>query len=247
MANINLTIDGMQVSVPEGSTLLKAAQEAGIRIPTLCFHPDQAVKANCRVCVVEVEGNRLMQAACAAPAMEGMVVNTNSAQVITARKTILELILSHHPQDCLHCIRNGVCELQDLAAEYNIRQLPFEVKERNLPLDFSTPSLMRDPSKCVLCKRCVDACTVIQTVNALGVEKRGHHAMVVPALGKDLIDSACVMCGQCIHACPVGAINEVEQLDEFLAAVADPDTVVITQIAPAIRVAIAEALGYATG
>lgn len=243
----NLTIDGMKVSVPDGSTILQAAKEVGIKIPTLCYHPDQAVKANCRVCVCEVEGNRLLQAACSQPVAEGMVIKTRSPKVIEARKTILELILSHHPQDCLNCIRNQNCELQDLAAEYFVRDNPFENKVRGLAKDFSTPSLFRDPDKCVLCRRCISACTAVQTVNALGLENRGSHAMVVPTLGGDLIDSPCVMCGQCIHACPVGAIGEVEEIDKLLAAIADPDTVVVTQIAPAVRVALAEEIGMSTG
>jgi len=244
---VNLTIDGIKASVPEGSTILQAASEVGIKIPTLCFHPDQSIKANCRVCVCEVEGNRLLQAACAMPVFEGMVVKTRTPKVLDARKTILELILSNHPQDCLNCIRNGNCELQDLAQEYCIRENPFEYKVRGFAKDFSTPSLFRDQDKCILCRRCIEACSVIQSVNALGMEGRGYNSMVVPTLGKALIDSPCVMCGQCIHACPVGAIGEREQIDEFLAAVANPDKVVITQIAPAVRVAIAEEIGMMTG
>ena len=244
---VNVTIDGIKVSVPKGSTILQAAAEVGIDIPTLCYHPDQAVKANCRVCVCEVEGNRLLQAACSQPVFEGMVIKTRTPKVIEARKTILELILAHHPQDCLNCIRNGCCELQDLAAEYIIRDNPFELKVRGLEKDFSTPSLFRDPDKCVLCRRCIDACNVIQSVGALGVEKRGCEAMVVPTLGGSLIDSPCVMCGQCVHACPVGAIGEIEDIDKLMAAIADPDTVVVTQIAPAVRLALGEEIGMATG
>ncbi|MEN6350821.1 MAG: NADH-dependent [FeFe] hydrogenase, group A6 [Syntrophomonas sp.] len=244
---VNLTIDGIKVSVPEGSTIIEAAREVGINIPTLCYHPDQSVKANCRVCVCEVEGNRLLQAACAIPVFEGMAVKTRTPKVIEARKTILELILANHPQDCLNCIRNGNCELQDLAQEYCIRENPFEPKVRGYEKDFSTPSLFRDQDKCIMCRRCIEACSVIQSVNALGLENRAHHAMVVPTLGGSLIDSPCVMCGQCIHACPVGAIGEREQIDDFLAAVADPDKIVVTQIAPAVRVAIAEEIGMSTG
>ncbi len=244
---INLTIDNIPVSVPEGSTILEAAKTIGIKIPTLCYHPDQAVKANCRICVCEVNGNRLLQAACSQPAMEGMQVKTRTPRVIEARKTILELILSHHPQDCLNCIRNGNCELQSLAEEYFIRDNPFEMKVRGLAKDYSTPSIFRDPDKCVLCRRCIEACSVIQSVNALGLENRGCHSMVVPSLGQNLIDSPCVMCGQCVHACPVGAIGEVEEIDKLLAAIADPDTVVVTQIAPAVRVAIGEEIGLKTG
>jgi len=244
---VTLTIDGIKVSVPEGSTILQAAKEVGVNIPTLCYHPDQAVKANCRVCVCEVEGNRLLQAACAQPVVEGMVVKTRTPKVIEARKTILELILAHHPQDCLNCIRNGNCELQDLAAEYFIRDNPFSLKVRGLKKDYSTPSIFRDPDKCVLCRRCIDTCSVVQSVDALGLENRGVNSMVVPSMGGDLIDSPCVMCGQCIHACPVGAIGEVEEIDKLLAAIADPDKIVVTQIAPAVRTAIGEEVGMKTG
>ena len=244
---INLTIDGINVSVPKGSTILQAAREVGIYLPTLCWHPDQAVKANCRVCVCEVEGNRLLQAGCSTPVTEGMVVKTKTPQVIEARRTILELILSNHPQDCLNCIRNQNCELQDLANEYMIRDNPFELKVRGYELDRSTPSIVRDQDKCVLCRRCIDACSVTQSVFALGVEGRGVNSMVVPTMGLPLMESPCVLCGQCIHACPVGAIYENEQIDEFLAAVADPDKIVVTQIAPAIRLAIGEEVGMNTG
>jgi NADH-quinone oxidoreductase subunit G len=244
---VNVIIDGIKTSVPEGSTILKAAESIGVKIPTLCNHPDQAVKGNCRVCVCEVEGNRLLAAACVSPVWEGMTVKTRTPKVVEARKTILELILSNHPQDCLNCIRNQNCELQTLAEEYFIRDNPFSQKTRGLAKDYSTPALFRDPDKCILCKRCVEACSVVQSVNALGVENRGHHAMVVPTMGWDLIDSPCVMCGQCIHACPVGAIGEVEEIDKLLAAIADPDKVVVTQIAPAVRVAIGEEVGLATG
>jgi len=244
---INLTIDGINVSVSKGSTILQAAREVGIYLPTLCWHPDQAVKANCRVCVCEVEGNRLLQAGCSTPVTEGMVVKTKTPQIIEARRTILELILSNHPQDCLNCIRNQNCELQDLANEYMIRDNPFELKVRGYKLDRSTPSIVRDQDKCILCRRCIDACSVTQSVFALGVEGRGVNSMVVPTMGLPLMESPCVLCGQCIHACPVGAIYENEQIDEFLAAVADPDKIVVTQIAPAIRLAIGEEVGMNTG
>ena len=244
---VNITIDGIKTSVPNGSTILQAAKEVGINVPTLCYHPDQAVKANCRVCVCEVEGNRLLQSACSQPVFEGMVVKTRTPKVIEARKTIIELILSHHPQDCLNCIRSGNCELQDLAAEYIVRDNPFELKVRGLEKDFSSPALFRDPDKCILCGRCIEACTVIQSVSALGTVNRGCEAIIVPTLGGSLLDSPCVMCGQCIHACPVGAIGEVEDIDKLMAAIADPDTIVVTQIAPAVRLALGEEIGMATG
>ncbi|HHV42900.1 MAG TPA: 2Fe-2S iron-sulfur cluster binding domain-containing protein [Clostridiaceae bacterium] len=244
---INITIDGIKTSVPEGSTILEAAADVGIDIPTLCYHPDQTVKANCRVCVCEVDDNPLLQAACSQPVYEGMNIKTRSPKVIEARKTILELILSHHPQDCLTCIRNKSCELQDLADEYLIRDLPFEVKTRGFEKDESTPSLFRDHDKCILCRRCIDACNIVQSVGALEVENRGCESMVVPTLGGSLKDSPCVMCGQCVHACPVGAIGEVENIDKLLAAIADPDKVVVTQMAPAVRVALGEEIGMHTG
>lgn len=244
---INLTIDGMNVSVPRGSTILQAAEEVGINIPTLCYHPDQSIKANCRVCVCEVEGNRLLQAACSTPVTEGMIIKTRTPKVIEARKTILELILSNHPQDCLTCLRNQNCELQTLAEEYFIRDNPFQLTTRGYELDTSTPSIIRDQNKCILCRRCIDTCSVTQSVHALGIENRGYDSMVVPTMGKKLIDSPCVLCGQCIHACPVGAITEKEQLDELFAAIADPDKIVVTQIAPAVRLAIAEEVGMKPG
>lgn len=243
----NVTIDGIKVTVPDQVTILEAAEAAGVHVPTLCYHPDQVVKANCRVCVCEVEGLALLQAACSTPVRDKMVIKTNSPKVIEARRTILQLILAHHPQDCLNCIRNQNCELQALAEEYAIRDNPFENMVRGLPRDVSTPSIVRDPDKCILCRRCEYACTEFQSVSALGLENRGNHAMVVPSLGKDLLESPCVMCGQCIHACPVGAIHENEQIDEFLAAVADPDKIVVTQMAPAVRVAIGEEVGMDTG
>ncbi|HHU07843.1 MAG TPA: 4Fe-4S binding protein [Clostridiaceae bacterium] len=243
----NLTIDGIKISVPENTTIMKAAEMAGINIPTLCYHPDQVVKANCRVCVCEVEGDKLLPAACSQSVHEGMIVSTSSPKVIEARKTVLELILANHPQDCLTCIRNENCELQSLAAEYMIRDNPFGNRIRGLKKDLSTPSLFRDPDKCILCNRCIEVCSVTQTVNALGVEKRGNEALVVPSMGKDLSESPCIMCGQCIHACPVGAIGEVEDIDKLLAAIADPETIVVTQIAPAVRLALGEEIGMPTG
>jgi iron-only hydrogenase group A len=244
---VNVFIDNIKVAVPDNSTILQAAEAAGVKVPTLCYHPDQVIKANCRVCVCEVEGMDLLQTACSTPVREGMKIRTNSPVVQEARRTILQLILAHHPQDCLNCIRNKNCELQTLAEEYAIRDNPFENIVRGLPKDKSTPSIVRDPDKCILCRRCEYACSEFQSVNALGLEGRGNCSMVVPSMGKDLIESPCVMCGQCIHACPVGAIYENEQVDEFLAAVADPEKIIVTQMAPAVRLAIGEEVGMETG
>lgn len=244
---VNLTIDGQSASVPEGTTILEAARAVGVRIPTLCFHPDQSIKANCRICMCKVGESRVLQAACASPVYEGMTVDTRSPAVIEARKLNLQLLLANHPQDCLNCIRNGACQLQDLAAEFYVRDNPFEIKTRRMEKDFSTPSLFRDPDKCILCRRCIEVCSVVQTVNAYGMQGRGISSIVVPTMGEKQIESTCIMCGQCIHVCPVAAINEVEEIDKFMAAVANPDMVVVTQIAPSVRLAVAEEIGRRTG
>ncbi len=243
MSEINVIINGIKISVPQGTSILETARAAGIKIPTLCFHPDQEIKANCRICVVEAEGHKNLLPACATAVSEGMVIKTTTARVLEARRTILELLLAHHPQDCLHCVRSGSCDLQDLSAEYDVRYNRFPQEDTNLPLDYSSPSIVRDPNKCILCGRCMEFCTSMQTVNALGLAHRGFDTQVVPSIGQELFESPCVMCGQCIHVCPVGAIAGREQIHDFLAAVADPNKTVVTQIAPAVRLAIAEALG----
>ncbi len=243
MAETTVILNGIKISVPAETSILQAAHQAGIKIPTLCFHPDQEVKANCRVCVVEVEGQKNLMPACATAVSEGMVIRTTTARVLEARRTILELLLAHHPQDCLHCVRSGSCELQELSSEYDVRYNRFPQEEAHLPVDYSSPSIVRDPNKCILCGRCIEVCNSRQTVNALGLANRGFDTQVVPSIGQELFESPCVMCGQCIHACPVGAIAGREQINEFLAAAADPNKVVVTQIAPAVRLAVAEAFG----
>jgi len=245
MSETNVMINGIKIGVPEGASILQAAEAAGIKIPTLCFHPDQEVKANCRICVVEVEGQKNLMPACATKITEGMVINTTASRVLEARRMILELILAHHPQDCLHCARGGSCELQQISSEYDVRFSRFPQENAELSLDHSSPSIVRDPNKCILCGRCIECCTETQTVSALGLAHRGFESQVVPSIGQDLFESPCVMCGQCIHACPVGAISVREQTDDLLDAITDPDKVVVTQIAPAVRLAIAEAFGAA--
>ncbi|MGI6515144.1 MAG: 2Fe-2S iron-sulfur cluster binding domain-containing protein [Syntrophomonadaceae bacterium] len=247
MTAITVNINGIKTTVPGGTSILQAAAEAGVQIPTLCFHPDQEVKANCRICVVEVEGQKNLVPACATAVSEGMVIKTATRRVLEARRTILELILSRHPQDCLHCARSGSCELQKLAAEYDVRHNRFPRDEWQLPLDYSTPGIVRDPNKCVLCHRCIEVCTAVQTVNALGLANRGYDTQVVPSIDHGLFESPCVMCGQCIHACPVGAITERDQIDELMEAISDPEKVVVTQIAPAVRLALAEEFGDEPG
>jgi NADH-quinone oxidoreductase subunit G len=173
MSETTVMINGIPISVPEGTSILHTAQKAGIKIPTLCFHPDQEVKANCRICVVEVEGQKNLMPACATKVNEGMTIKTATPRVLEARRTILELILAHHPQDCLHCVRSGSCELQEIASEYDVRYNRFPQVEADLLLDYSSPSIVRDPNKCILCGRCIEFCTSKQTVNALGLAHRG--------------------------------------------------------------------------
>ena len=247
MENLTVTVDGRLVEVPAGSTVLTAARKAGVEIPTLCYHPDLQVRAVCRVCLVEVEGQRLLQPACAYPAGNNMVVRTNTPKVREARRMAIELLLARHPQNCLACIRNQHCELQTLADQLGIREIRFEHKTRNLPTDQSSPSIVRDPDKCILCRRCVSACHDIQGVGILYPVNRGVEAIIAPPAGALLGDIACTMCGQCIHACPVGAIHEQDQTDEVWAALADPDKHVVVQTAPAVRVALGEEMGMEPG
>lgn len=246
MNKITIMIDGCQVETLENTTILEAARKAGIKIPTLCYHPDQSIKANCRICVVEVEGMRLLQAACSTPVVEGMVVKTNTRLVREARRTILELILAHHPQDCLQCIRNQDCELQTLAQRYNIRNNHFENTVKKKPLDLTSPGVHRDPNKCIKCGRCIEVCDQVQTVSVYAKEKRGFEVGVSPVFGLGLGEVVCINCGQCILVCPVGAIYENDQHNEVWEAI-NSDKHVVCQIAPAIRVSLAEEFGLEPG
>lgn len=245
---VNLTIDGRPVQVEEGSTILAAAQKLNINIPTLCYHPDQAVKANCRICVVEIEGQKNLSPACAMPVSEGMEVKVNSLKARKARKNILELILAHHPQDCLKCARNGSCELQTIAADMGYDQEPrYPHAVRGMGKDMSSPSIVRDPAKCIACRRCEYACSEIQTVHALTKENRSFDSVITTAYNRPLGETVCVNCGQCLQACPVGALTVHDDRDEVLEAIGDDTKEVVAQVAPAVRITLAEALGEDPG
>lgn len=243
----NVTINGRAIAVQAGSTILEACRQADIKIPTLCHHPDQAVKAACRICVVEVVGNRLLQPACSYPVSEGMAVNTATPAVREARRTILELMLSNHPADCLQCPRSFTCELQQLANELNVRETPFPSLLRQQKTDQSSVSLRRTPDKCVNCRRCVHACLSTQGIGLLYTAGRGRSTVVQTTGSAPLSDIPCVLCGQCLQACPVAAITEVDETERVWGALADPAKHVVVQVAPAIRVALGEEFGGEAG
>lgn len=254
---INVTIDNKQIQVEPGTTILKAARQAGIHIPTLCYFELAGMKfenkpGGCRVCVVEVvkdfngKPRRNLAPACATDCVEGMEILTHSARVINARRTVVELILSDHPADCLTCPKSGQCELQALAQYLGIREIPFKGEQSTYRKDMS-PSIIRDVDKCVMCRRCETMCNTIQSVGALSAVNRGFQAVVAPAFEQDMVDSPCTMCGQCVQVCPVGALSEVDDTRRVMAAINNPKKTVIVQTAPATRVALGEAFGMEPG
>jgi iron-only hydrogenase group A len=247
MATVTLTIDGRKIEAEQGATILEAAHLAGVDIPTLCHWEDINEIGACRVCVVEVEGAKTLMAACVAPVADGMVVHTNSPKVRKSRKISVELLLSNHPYECPTCIRNGNCELQSIAERLGIRSVRYEGEKVEFPIDESTPSIVRDPNKCVLCRRCVSVCDKIQSVKAIGLVDRGFETIVGTAFKDPLKDVACVLCGQCTLVCPVGALYEKDQIDEVWAALDDPKKHVVVQTAPATRVSVGEMFGLSPG
>jgi NADH-quinone oxidoreductase subunit G/NADP-reducing hydrogenase subunit HndD len=247
MGNVNITLNGKALSVPSDISIMEAAKQNGIMIPSLCNHPDQKVKANCRVCVVEVEGSKNLVASCSTKVAEGMRITSNSPKVRDTVRTIVELILADHPQDCLTCIRSGNCELRQLAARLGMKEVQGEKTKNLLPLDLSTASLVRDPNKCIKCGRCAEVCHHIQEVGILYTHNRSTDVCVSPEYGKKLSDVGCVLCGQCVLACPVGAIYEKEDIDKVWDALNDPKKHVVVQVAPSVRVSIAEEFGQEPG
>ena len=244
---VNLKINGQDVTVPAGTTVLEAARMAGIDIPTLCYLKDVSQTGSCRMCLVEIKGGRALQAACVYPVAEGLEVYTNTPAVRNARKVVLELILSNHDRKCLTCERNRNCELQALADELGVTDIHYEGVRNEYDVDELSPSIVRDNNKCVLCRRCVQMCKNIQTVGAIDAIERGFKTSIGCAFEKSLGEVSCVNCGQCIAVCPVGALREKDATDDVWAALANPDKHVVVQAAPAVRAALGEEFGYEMG
>ncbi|ABY95106.1 MULTISPECIES: NADH-dependent [FeFe] hydrogenase, group A6 [Thermoanaerobacter] len=247
MDKVRVTIDGITVEVPSHYTVLEAAKEAGIDIPTLCYLKEINQIGACRICVVEIEGVRNLQTSCTYPVFDGMKVYTNTAKIREARKLNLELILSNHDRSCLTCIRNTNCELQSLSKKLGVNEIRFEGENIKYSIDNASPAIVRDPNKCVLCRRCVAVCSEVQNVFAIGMVNRGFKTMVAPSFGRSLKDSPCISCGQCIEVCPVGAIYEKDHTKRVYEALADEKKYVVAQTAPAVRVALGEEFGMPIG
>ncbi len=243
----SLTIDNIKVQVPEGTTVLEAARQAGVQVPTLCYLKDVQAIGACRVCLVEVQGARTLIASCAAPATEGMTVKTNTRRVREARRTVVELLLSEHSGDCQTCVRSDDCELRRISRELGIKEIRYEGDRMARSTDTSTPALLRDPGKCIMCRRCVTVCSGIQGVCGLFPQNRGFKTTIGPAFAHPLSDVVCVQCGQCGAVCPVGAIVEHDEIDTVFEALEDPAKHVVVQTAPAIRAALGECFGYEPG
>ena len=243
---VSLTIDGIEVKVAEGTSVLKAAKDIGIMIPTLCYLNGINSFGGCRVCVVDA-GAKSLLASCTLPAAEGMVIKTNTKEVQEARRMNLELILSNHDRSCLTCDRSGKCELQDTAHQMNVDEIRFDGKDKKHKLDLTSPAMVRDPNKCILCRRCVAACGRIQDVGVIGPTERGFATIVEPPFKMSLGDVACINCGQCLQACPTGAITIVDDTKKVWDAIADPAKHVVVQTAPAVRAALGEEFGLPIG
>lgn len=251
MDQIKLTIDNKEVEVAAGTTILDAAKTIGVQIPTLCHMKlhDMGIEnkpGGCRVCVVEVKGRRNLAPACVTEVASGMEINTNNIRVINARRTVTELIISDHPFECLTCAKSGECELQDLAHDMGIREVHYE-GEKSTYREDTSPAIIRDMDKCIMCRRCEMMCNEVQTVGVLSAINRGFNAVVSPAFEENLDHSVCTYCGQCVAVCPTGALTEVDHTPAVIRALSDPNKTVVVQTAPAVRAALGEEFGLEAG
>ena len=244
---INVTIDGRKVMIPAGTTIMRAAEKIGVRIPRLCYHPKLSIEGACRICIVEVKGMKNWVASCSLPVAEGMEITTTTPEIRQARRDICELILDNHPQECQTCERDGNCELQDLAYTLGVRERLFAGERKRYPVEDSSFSVVRNSEKCILCQRCVRVCEQIQGVNNLRQHKRGFNTVVTPAFEGDMSDSVCINCGQCINVCPTAAWVEKNLTEDVWQALADPAKTVIVHMAPSIRATIGEGFGLPPG
>ena len=248
MENITIKINGVEVSAPAGSTILEAARLAHIDIPTLCYLKEINEIGACRMCIVEVKGARSLVASCVYPINPGMEVWTNTPKVIESRKKTLELLLSNHKKECLSCVRSGNCELQQLCKELGVEDENYYSGEMTpAMIDTSAAHMVRDNSKCILCRRCSAVCEKVQGIGVIGPNERGFKSYIGTAFNMDLADTSCVSCGQCIAVCPTGALYEKDNTDESFAAIADPDKYVVVQTAPSVRAGLGEEFGYPMG
>lgn len=252
MKMLNIKINGLDLQVPEGTTILEASKQVNIKIPTLChlhLHEFGIVNqtASCRVCMVEVEGRPALVPSCSELCTEGMVIRTDNIRSISARRTAVELLLSNHPYDCLVCAKNLECDLQALAQELGIREIRFQGEKMNYPKDTSSYSLVKDPNKCVMCRRCETMCNDVQTCGILSAVNRGFDVFVGPAFNLDMVDTSCTYCGQCVAVCPTAALTEVNNTDKVWDMLNDPKKHVVVQVAPAVRVAIGELFDMPAG
>ncbi len=235
-----IDVNNRKIEAKKGELLLETLNRNGIKVPTLCYLKDSAPTGACRVCVVENEKTGKLIPSCSYPVEEGMKILTHSPRVIESRKTIVELLLSNHPDDCLYCVRNGNCELQNLAEELQVRERRISGKKNNYNIDRSSPSIVRDPSKCILCERCVRVCEEVMGVSAIDFINRGSKSIIGTTFNKGLNTSSCVNCGQCILVCPTGALSEKSHFNEIQEAINNPEKIVVVQYAPAISVSLAE-------
>ncbi len=247
MDMIRLSIDNRKIIMPKDLMIIEAAEAVGIKIPSLCYHPELISEGTCRVCMVSVKGVRSLVASCVYPIAEGMEVRTNTGDVLEARKTVVELLLANHPRDCFTCQRNTDCELQTIAANLGIRKIRFQGEKKNYSLDWNNPALIRDQNKCIICRRCVRVCSDIQEMHVYSSINRGFTTKIAPAFDEGLDKVACTYCGQCASVCPTAAIVERSFIGKVFDALTNSNKHVVVQTAPAVRVALGEEFGIDAG